>query len=57
MYAYVNLCHMCVTFRGQKRLSDPLELELQVAVKLWPTMWVLGLEFGSSGRATSSLTY
>lgn len=32
--------------RDQKRVSDLLELKLQMA-----TMWMLGLELGSSARA------
>jgi hypothetical protein len=36
---------------GQKRASDPLKLELQTP------MWVLGIEPGSSGRATTALDH
>jgi hypothetical protein len=47
IYVNVNLCHTCVTFRGQKEVSDPLTLELQVVVKLWATVWVLGNKLGT----------
>lgn len=37
--------HTCVgELRSQKRVSDPLHLELQA------TLWVLGDELGPSGR-------
>jgi hypothetical protein len=38
---------------GQKRVSDPLELELQM---LLATMWMLAIELGSSGKAVLLLT-
>lgn len=32
---YVNVCHICVgTCGGQKKVSDPLELELQAICRL-----------------------
>lgn len=39
--------------RGQKRQSGPLELELQMGA----TLWVVGIEPGSSGRAGSALSH
>ena len=41
---------VCSANGDQKKISDPLELELQTA-----TMWVLGAELESSGRATNIL--
>lgn len=49
MYAYR------VTLGGQKRPSDPLELELQVAVS--HLVWVLGTKLGSSVRAAKTLSH
>jgi hypothetical protein len=59
----MNVYTMCVSLalEGQKRgcqLSwkaalDPLELQLQVL----STMWVLGIEPGSSGRVVCALNY
>lgn len=47
--------HMYAWYRGdQKRVLDSSKLELQVLVS---TMWVLGLETRSSGRAVSSLNH
>ena len=54
MCAFVNVCHMSAdTCRGQKRASEPLELELQMVVSF--LMWVLGTELKSSGQAGSAL--
>lgn len=39
--------------RGEKRVLDPLELDLQATVS-YPT-WVLGTKLGSSAKATSTL--
>jgi hypothetical protein len=53
---YVHVCtyaHVCGTYRGQKRTSDSLELELQ-AVMSW-LMWVQGTEVKPSGGAPSLL--
>ena len=44
-----------VTLGGQKRPSDPLELELQVAVS--HLVWVLGTKLGSSVRAAKTLSH
>jgi len=41
------------THVGQRRMPDPLELELQVVVSL--LMWVLGVKLESSERAASDL--
>lgn len=41
-------------YQGQKRVLDPLELELQ-AVMSCP-VWVLGTELGSLARAASNLS-
>lgn len=47
--------HMYASYHGdQKRVLDSSKLELQVLVS---TMWVLGLETRSSGRAVSSLNH
>lgn len=40
-------------YRGQKRVSDPLELELQEVVS--HLIWMLGIELRSYGRAVSAL--
>ena len=40
--------------RVQKRASNPLELSYR---QLWATMWLLGIEPGSPGRAASALNY
>ena len=41
---------MCIgVFPACMGVSDPLELELQIVA--WASMWVLGIEHGSSGRA------
>lgn len=62
---YVCVCaractHACVyvhmhagAFRGQKRESNPLELELQATVSCW--MRVLGTILGSSARSANTL--
>lgn len=47
MYTSVHACHVCVgASGGQRRTSDPLELELSVIVSC--LAWVLGNELGSS---------
>lgn len=48
---------MCTLLRysGQKRMSIPLEMELQIVVR--HLMWMLGTKFGSSARTTSSLNH
>ena len=52
-YVCVSICvcgYMCVwVYGGQRRMADPLELELQAAVSC--LMWVLGIELGSPGGA------
>lgn len=51
---YVCLCYPHVgTLRGQKRVCDALELELQAVVS-YP-VWVLGTKLESSGRALRAL--
>lgn len=56
-YFYVNECfayvctHLCSTCAGQKRVSEPLKLELQ----LWANILVLGTEPGPSASAVSSI--
>jgi hypothetical protein len=47
------MCTICVsgTCRGQKRALHPLELELQMALRI--CMWMLGIKSGSSGTAFS----
>lgn len=42
--------HCRYTYDDQKRSPDPLELELQM---LGATLWMLGIEFQSPGRAAS----
>jgi hypothetical protein len=39
-------------YRGQKRASDPLKIELQT---FQVTVWMMGTEFESSARPVSSL--
>jgi hypothetical protein len=47
----LNTCaHVCGTFRGRKRVSDPQEPEEQAVVG--HLIWVLGTKPGFSGRAT-----
>lgn len=50
--ACMYVCHMCVTNGSQRRTSDPLEPELQLL-----TMWVVGIEPGSSLRAANALNH
>lgn len=55
VYACMWLCareYRCLG--GRSRVSDPLELVLQVSVSC--SRWVLGREFKFSGRRTSALT-
>lgn len=47
--------HECSSLRGQKRASDIPELEFQVVVNR--PKWVLGIEFGFSGRARTIFSY
>lgn len=52
----VSLCagaYECWCLQRPERVQGPLELELEVVVNC-PT-WVLGNEFGSSGRARGAL--
>jgi hypothetical protein len=42
------------TYKGQMRVSDPLELELQM---LCAFLWVLGSQPGSSGKAASDVNH
>lgn len=60
MYVYGCFACICIfvlyaysTFRDQKRLSDILELELQ----LWATMLMLGTETEFSAKAASALNH
>lgn len=50
-----SLCDVCVggTFSDQKKVLDPLELELQVIVSC--LTWALGTKLGPSGRTASAL--
>lgn len=50
---YVHVPCTCRDHKGQKKVSAPLELELQ----LWATMWMLGIKPQSSARAVSSLNW
>lgn len=53
---FMNICYMYAgTHVGQRRMPDPLELELQVVVSL--LMWVLGVKLESSERAASDLNH
>lgn len=45
--------HKCSAQGDHQRVSDPLELELEVVVS--PLMWVLGTELGSSARTACIL--
>jgi hypothetical protein len=52
----VSKCHRCSgALGGQKRASDPLELELQAVVSC--LVWVMGSELRPSGRAVSDLNH
>jgi hypothetical protein len=57
MYIYMHMTvyvHMhSDACRSQKKVLDPLELELQTVVNSWK--WVLGTELKSSGRTASAL--
>jgi len=46
--------HACRCHGGQKRASDPLELELQAVVNC--PIWVLGATLEASARGASTLT-
>lgn len=49
-----NVCHVCTgTCRGQKRTSEPLELELHGVGS--HRIWLLEIEPGSSAKATNAL--
>jgi hypothetical protein len=63
LYVGMFCLHKCLgttcvsgTHRGQQRLLDPPppEMELQIVVS---TMWLLGIEPRSSGRAASALSH
>lgn len=45
---------MC-TYKGQEKVSDPLELDLQILGSL--LAWMLRTELGSSGRTVSTLNH
>lgn len=49
--------HMCMSAArgGQKRVLEPLQLELQMIAKPW--IWVLGTELWSSRGAESASIY
>ena len=49
LHVYVYTMYVPYALRNQKRVLDPLELELQAF------MWVLGIEPGSSGRTARAL--
>lgn len=49
------LCVCAGTHGSQKRISEPLKLELQVIVNY--LMWVLGTKLISSARAPSTLNH
>lgn len=52
---HASIPHVClVSHAGQKRALDSCKLELQVVVS---TMWMLGHETGSPGRAVSALNH
>ena len=48
----VSFVDLCSGHRSQKKISEPLELELQVVVS--HPVWVLGTKLGSSARATNA---
>lgn len=51
--AYMSVFHMCRASKGQKWVSDPLELELGIIVS---PVRILGPEPVSSARTRSTLT-
>lgn len=51
---YMHYVHV-EAYRGQRRVSDPLELELQVVVSC--LRWMLGTEPMCSARAVSTLSH
>lgn len=53
MYMCASLCVYICVFRGKKRALDHLALELQAVGSL--QVWVLGTEYGSSGREANVL--
>lgn len=61
---WVLYLHVCLwttyvpgVHRGQKRVSDPLEMKLPAVVELWGTMWYWELNSGPLERASSSLNH
>jgi hypothetical protein len=72
-FKYVHFVHVRYIWKPEKRVSDTLELEIQVAVKVhmgtgnWELgtgnlelgtgNWELGTEVGSFGIAVSSLNH
>lgn len=53
---YVHVCHVCMgTWGGQKRVLDPMQLELQGAMS--HLTWVLETKLMSSEKEESSLNY
>lgn len=54
LHAYMCAMRISGVFRGQKRLSDFLELELQMAMG---DRWVLGTELVSFARAINALNH
>jgi hypothetical protein len=56
MCACMCVCDMNeVACKGQKRVSHPLELELQTVMN--PLTWVSGTKLGSSARVMAALNY
>lgn len=54
MYAYMWEYAPECWYLWKPEASDPLELELQAAVIY--LVWILGVELGSSGRATGAVS-
>lgn len=55
MCVWGNVCHLCAgAYKGPKRVSDPLAVDLRAAVS--SLMHVLGLKLQSSERAKMVLT-
>ena len=55
MWIYLWICAYICACGDRKRVWYPLELELQAVVR--QLTWVLGIELGSSARATSPLEH
>lgn len=55
-FIFISVCHLCVDLRrGQKRVLDPLKLELLAAVS--HQMWTLGTKLRASREIVGTLNF